>query len=157
MGILAAYYALTAETYQELESSAQGYRLDWDDIEELIEEELEESLPDDAILDIDKMWDLAHFILTGQGVTPEQLPELDGCHLSIGSQVVLGIRYCSEDPLIGLSGPGDVQRLSTYLQGLPLEQLIDERFDMTVCQKAGLYPDIWAYDEEYEEIKDILS
>ncbi|MDU1131022.1 MAG: DUF1877 family protein, partial [Veillonella sp.] len=29
-----------------------------------------------------------------------------------------------------------------------------ESFDMTACKEAELYPNIWDYDEEEEEIKD---
>lgn len=31
-----------------------------------------------------------------------------------------------------------------------------ESFDMAACKEAELYPDIWDYDEEDEEIKDEL-
>ena len=63
-----------------------------------------------------------------------------------------------------------VEELSDYLAYTEHDKLADivaaleqfdmeealESFDMAACKEAELYPDIWDYDEEEEEIKDEL-
>lgn len=157
MGMLAGYYAVSETDYQQLLQSAQAGDMDLEYFYDLTED----GLSDDAILDIDKMWDVAHFILTGQGVTAyfqDMVPEAGNHHASEGSRVVLGSSLWLEETVIGTSSPEEVKALAAYLEVLNPEKLVEERFSMEACQEADLYPSIWDYDEESDEIKDdILS
>lgn len=157
MGMLAGYYAISEKDYLHLLQSAQAGDVDLDYFYDLTED----NLSDEAILDIDKMWDVAHFILTGQGVIAyfqDMVPEEGDPHASQGSRVVLGSSYWLEEPVVGGTSPEAVKGLADYLDALDIEGLVAERFSMAACQEADLYPSIWTYEEEVDEIKDdILS
>ena len=79
----------------------------------------------DILLDIDKMWDALVFVMTGFSSS----------------------EFLDDNPL-----------REAVLGVTPLEEFDMDRaladFSMEACKKADLYPDIWDYLEEEEEIKD---
>jgi len=82
----------------------------------------------DILLDIDKMWDALIFVLTGFSSSEF----LDDNPLR---EAVLGV---------------------TALESFDMHRALED-FSMEACKKADLYPNIWDYLEEEEEIKDDIS
>ena len=121
MGLIANYSCLSDANLKELKAMGS-------EEEEILESVEEWNDDDELLLDIDKMWDVLHFVLTGVSTDHKD----DNNPLS---QAVLGITA--------------VEELSDYLA-------YTESFDMAACKEAELYPNIWDYDEEEEEIKDEL-
>ena len=75
-------------------------------------------------------------------------------------QIKYGFDYYHKDDV----RPKSVVEVSEYdkladivaaLEQFDMEQALDS-FDMAACKEAELYPNIWDYDEEEEEIKDEL-
>ena len=140
MGLIANYNCISDKSLKEL----KGLGSSEEDLFETVEAWSDE---DDLLLDIDKMWDVLHFVLTAVSTDHKD----DNNPLS---QAVLGIT--------------DVEELSDYLAYTEYDKLADivaaldqfdmeealESFDMAACKEAELYPNIWDYDEEEEEIKD---
>ena len=103
----------------------------------------------DILLDIDKMWDVLHFVLTGVGTDHKD----DNNPLS---QAVLGITAVEEiSDYLAYTEHDKLADIVAALEQFDMEEAL-ESFDMAACKEAELYPDIWDYDEEEEEIKDEL-
>ena len=99
------------------------------------------------LLDIDKMWDVLHFVLTGVGADHR----IDDNPLS---QAVLGAMPIEElSDYMAYTEYTKIADIVVALEQFDMEQAL-ESFDMTACKEAELYPNIWDYDEEEEEIKD---
>lgn len=99
------------------------------------------------LLDIDKMWDVLHFVLTGVGADHR----IDDNPLS---QAVLGAMPIEElSDYMAYTEYTKIADIVVALEQFDMEQAL-ESFDMTACKEAELYPNIWDYDEEEEEIID---
>lgn len=101
----------------------------------------------DILIDIDKMWDALVFVLTGFSSS----------------------EFLNDNPLreavLGVTPLENVSEYISYTQHSKIAEIVQalENFDMDgalidfsmeACKKADLYPDIWDYLEEEEEIKD---
>ena len=116
-----------------------------DDVEEAQENENLE------ICDIDKMWDALHFLLTGKSAN-EPIED------NLISEAIVGQFNISGEEIeefISETKTDRVKEIAKALQELDFETYID-KFDMSAFRQNDIYPDIWEYEEEADEIKDDL-
>ena len=116
-----------------------------DDVEELQESE------DIEICDIDKMWDALHFLLTGKSASEPIEDDL------ISEAIVGQFNISGEEIEEFISGTKTdrVKEIAKALQELNFETYID-KFDMSAFSQNDIYPNIWGYEDEADEIKDDL-
>ena len=139
MGLIANYSYLSDENLKELKSLGSS--------EEDIIDSVEDWSEEDVLLDIDKMWDVLHFVLTGVGTEHR----IDDNPLS---QAVLGVTPIEDiSEYMAYTEHSQIADIVAALEQFDMDQAL-ESFDMTACKEAELYPNIWDYDEEEEEIKD---
>ena len=140
MGLIANYNCVSDKNLKELKSLGS--------LEEELFETVEEwSDEDELLLDIDKMWDVLHFVLTG--VSANHI--IDDNPLS---QAVLGVTSIEDlSEYMAYTEHSKIVDILAALEQFDIEQAL-ESFDMKACKEAELYPNIWDYDEEEEEIKD---
>ena len=140
MGLIANYNCINDESLKEL----KGLGSSEEDLFETVEEWSDE---DELLLDIDKMWDVLHFVLTGVGTDHK-----DGKNPL--SQAVLGVMAVEDiSDYVAYTEHNHLANIVAALDQFDIESAL-ESFDMTACKEAELYPNIWDYDEEEEEIKD---
>ena len=142
MGMCAIYQEVKKEDFKKL--------LESDDFFETIEE-LEEK-GGTALCDIDKMWDALHFLLNGLSALYGDPQD------NILSEFIIGSK-CFDD---------DSEEFARYIPTERVDEIADKLneidfqdylkdFDMNNFAENGIYPDIWSYDEEREEIMEELS
>ena len=142
MGMYAMYQEVKEEDFKKL--------LESDDFFETIEEFEEKDGTE--LCDIDKMWDALHFLINGisaiYGATED----------NILSEFIIGSenfndeseefqRYIPTERVIEIAKKLNEINFQDYLKN----------FDMTNFAENGIYPDIWDYTEEKEEIMEELS
>lgn len=114
-------------------------------------EELQETKEPD-LCDIDKMWDALHFLLTGKSASEpiENDP--------ISEAVVGQFSISGEDIEEFIAGTlaERVKVIAEALQGLDFS-IYAEKFNMQSFAEHDIYPNIWSYDEEAEEILDDMQ
>ena len=116
-------------------------------------DDMEEAQDDEnlEICDIDKMWDALHFLLTGKSA-------LESIKDNLISEAIVGqFNISGEEIEEFISGTKSdrVKEIAKALQELDFETYID-KFDMSVFHQNDIYPDIWEYAEEADEIKNEL-
>lgn len=116
-------------------------------------DDMEEAQDDEnlEICDIDKMWDALHFLLTGKSA-------LESIKDKLISEAIVGqFNISGEEIEEFISGTKSdrVKEIAKALQELDFETYID-KFDMSAFRQNDIYPDIWGYEEEADEIKDEL-
>ena len=142
MGLIANYTCVSDANLKEL----KGLGSSEEDLFETVEEWSDE---DEFLLDIDKMWDALHFVLTGVGTDHKD----DKNPLS---QAVLGVMAVEDiSDYVAYTEHNHLANIVAALEQFDIENAL-ESFDMAACKEAELYPNIWDYDEEEEEIKDEL-
>lgn len=142
MGLIANYTCVSDANLKEL----RGLGSSEEDLFETVEEWSDE---DEFLLDIDKMWDVLHFVLTGVGADHR----IDDNPLS---QAVLGVTSIEDlSDYMAYTEHSQIADIVAALEQFDMEQAL-ESFDMKACKEAELYPNIWDYDEEEEEIIDEL-
>ena len=140
MGLIANYTCVSDAILKEL----RGLGSSEEDLFETVEEWSDE---DEFLLDIDKMWDGLHFVLTGVGADHR----IDDNPLS---QAVLGVTSIENlSEYMAYTERSKIADILAALEQFDMEQAL-ESFDMKACKEAELYPNIWDYDEEEEEIID---
>ena len=101
----------------------------------------------EIFLDIDKMWDALVFVLTGFSSSEF----LDDNPLR---EAVLGVTPLEDvSEYIAYTEKSRIAAISQALEEFDMDKALKD-FSMEACKKADLYPDIWDYLEEEEEIKD---
>lgn len=140
MGMIANYQYLPDDKLKQIKLLSN----EENDLLDLAEDYAEEY---EIFLDIDKMWDALVFVLTGFSSS----------------------EFLDDNPLreavLGVTPLEDVSEYITYTEKTKIAEIVEalESFDMDramtdfsmeACKKADLYPDIWDYLEEEEEIKD---
>lgn len=137
MGMIANYQQTTDKELETFKSSKELY----EDIEELQENE------DLDICDIDKMWDALHFLLTGKSAS-------EPIENNLISEAIVGQFNISgedvEDFIAGIQADR-VQEIAKALQELNFEEYVG-KFNMSDFAKNDIYPDIWGYEDEADEI-----
>ena len=142
MGMYAMYQEVKEEDFKKL--------LESDDFFETIED-LEEK-DGTELCDIDKMWDALHFLLNGLSALYGDPQD------NILSEFIIGSK-CFDD---------DSEEFKRYIPTERVAEIADKLneidfqdylkdFDMNKFAKNGIYPDIWDYTEEKEEIMEELS
>ena len=138
MGLIANYSCLSDVNLKELKAMGS-------EEEEILESVEEWNDDDELLLDIDKMWDVLHFVLTGVGTEHR----IDDNPLS---QAVLGVTPIEDiSEYMAYTEHSQIADIVTALDEFDIEQAL-ETFDMMACKEAELYPNIWDYDDEKDEI-----
>ena len=140
MGIIANYQYLNDTNLQELKS----FYAEEDDIFEEVEDWNDEA---EILLDIDKMWDALHFVLTGVScIEPIKNNPL--------SEAVVGVFSIDGiEEYISYIEKSRIKDIVFALDNFDIEKAL-ETFSMEECKEAELYPNIWGYEEETDEIKE---
>ena len=140
MGIIANYQYLSDNNLQELKS----FYAEEDDIFEEVEDWNDEA---EILLDIDKMWDALHFVLTGVScIEPIKNNPL--------SEAVVGVFSIDGiEEYISYIEKSRIKDIVFALDNFDIEKAL-ETFNMEECKEAELYPNIWGYEEETDEIKE---
>lgn len=140
MGIIANYQYLSDANLQELKS----FYAEEDDIFEEVEDWNDEA---EILLDIDKMWDALHFVLTGVSC-------IEAIKNNPLSEAVVGVFSIDGiEEYISYIEKSRIKDIVLALDNFDIEKAL-ETFSMEECKEAELYPDIWDYEEETDEIKE---
>jgi len=143
MGMIANYQYLSNENLNEM----KHFNGEEDEIFEEVEDWNEEA---EILLDIDKMWDVLHFVLTG-------VSSCDPIENNPLSEAVVGVRPLEgQDGFVAYTEKERVAEILAALEAFDMEQAM-ATFSMDACKKAELYPDIWDYDDEEELVKEEIS
>ena len=139
MGMCAVYQEVKKDDFKKL--------LESNDLFETLEE-LEEK-DGTELCDIDKMWNAIFFLLTGEPYSSED---------SLFNELIFGsenfddeseevARYIPTERVIDIAKKLNETNFQDYLKN----------FDMNKFKENNIYPDIWDYTEEKEEIMEELS
>ena len=140
MGMIANYQYLPDDKLKQIKGlSNQG-----DDLLDFAEDSADSH---DILIDIDKMWDALVFVMTGFSSSEF----LDDNPLR---EAVLGVTPLEEvSEYIAYTEKNKIAEIVKALESFDMHRALAD-FSMEACKKADLYPDIWDYLEEEEEIKD---
>ena len=140
MGMIANYQYLPDDELKQIKLLSNEEE-DLLDLEEDYAEEYE------IFLDIDKMWDALVFVLTGFSSSEF----LDDNPLR---EAVLGVTPLEDvSDYIAYTEKNKIADIVEALESFDMDRAMAD-FSMEACKKADLYPNIWDYLEEEEEIKD---
>ena len=140
MGIIANYRYLSDN---ELSQIMRDFRKE----EELLDLVEDYSEGNDTLIDIDKMWDALLFVMTG--FSSSEFMDDDPLR-----EAVLGVTPLENvSEYIAYTEHSKIAEIVQALENFDMDRAL-ANFSMEACKKADLYPDIWDYLEEEEEIKD---
>lgn len=139
MGMIANYQLITDEQLKTLKENEN----DEDELYDLVEEWNEDA---DLLLDIDKMWEVLHFVFTGKAVSEELEKDIFG-------MAVLGEEVLDTEDFIAYTDKVKIQEICEALEAFDFESAM-ANFSMQKCKEANLYPNIWDPDDE-EELADL--
>ena len=140
MGMIANYQYLPDNELEQIKALSNQE----DDLLDFAEDSADTH---DIIIDIDKMWDALLFVMTGFSSSEF----LDDNPLR---EAVLGVTPLEDvSEYIAYTEKSRIAAISQALEGFNIDRAM-ANFSMEACKKADLYPDIWDYLEEEEEIKD---
>ena len=140
MGMIANYQYLPDDKLKQIKLLSN----EEEDLLDLAEDYAEEY---EIFLDIDKMWDAVVFVMTGFSSSEF----LDDNPLR---EAVLGVTPLEDvSEYIAYTEKSRIVAISQALEEFDMDSAM-ANFSMEACKKADLYPDIWDYLEEEEEIKD---
>ena len=140
MGMIANYQYLPDDKLKQIKLLSN----DEEDLMDTAEDYAEEY---EIFLDIDKMWDALVFVMTGFS-SSEFLDDnpLRGA--------VLGVTPLEDvSEYIAYTEKNKIADIVEALESFDIDRAMAD-FSMEACKKADLYPNIWDYLEEEEEIKD---
>ena len=141
MGMAACYQMVDTEMVNTLQDMTA------DEVFEVIEE-LQEM--DEMVLDIDKLWDGLHFLLTK--VTASE--PLEGNPLS---EAIVGVKNFSDEEdadFIAYILPESVLTIMNELGRFDIDGAI-EGFQPKEFAQAGIYPNIWMHEDKEELEKEL--
>ena len=142
MGMIANYQYLPDDKLKQIKLLSN----EEDDLLDLAEDYAEEY---EIFLDIDKMWDAMVFVLTGFSSSEF----LDDNPLR---EAVLGVTPLEEvSEYIAYTEKNKIAEIIEALESFDMDRAMAD-FSMEACKKADLYPDIWDYLEDEEEIKSFI-
>ena len=140
MGMIANYQYLPDDELEQIKALSNQE----DDLLDFAEDSADTH---DIIIDIDKMWDALLFFMTGFSSSEF----LDDNPLR---EAVLGVTPLEDvSEYIAYTEKSRIAVISQALEEFDMDKALKD-FSMEACKKADLYPDIWDYLEEEEEIKD---
>ena len=142
MGMCAIYQEVKKEDFKKLLESDNFFET----IEELEEKDGTE------LCDIDKMWDALHFLLNGLSALYGDPQD------NILSEFIIGSKCFDDDSeeFARYIPTERVAEIANKLNEIDFQDYLKD-FDMNKFAENGIYPDIWEYDEEREEIMEELS
>ena len=141
MGLRANYQYLGDKELEALERFDNE-----EDIFETVEDRNEEA---EILLDIDKNWDLLHYMLTGVSAS-------DPIWEDPLSEAVVGVTSIKKiEDFIAYTKKDRVKDILKALEDFDMESAL-ESFSLEEGKEADLYPNIWDYEEEEDEIKEDL-
>ena len=128
MGLIANYQLVNDQELEKIMDPDLDPEELLEDLEELAEEQ-------EVFLDIDKMWDVLHFVLTG--VSSDEPPADNPL-----SEAIVGVISAEDmDDYVAVTEKDRVAEILSALKSF-------NKFDMEACKEAGLYPNIWDKDDE---------
>jgi len=140
MGMIANYQYLSDNELEQIKALSNQE----DDLLDFAEDSADSH---DILIDIDKMWDALLFVMTGFSSSEF----LDDNPLR---EAVLGVTPLEDvSEYIAYTEKSRIAAISQALEEFDMDNALKD-FSMEACKKADLYPDIWDYLEEEEEIKD---
>ena len=140
MGIIANYRYLSDN---ELSQIMRDFRKE----EELLDLVEDYSEGNDTLIDIDKMWDALLFVMTG--FSSSEFMDDDPLR-----EAVLGVTPLENvSEYIAYTEHSKIAEIVQALENFDMDRALAD-FSMEACKKEDLYPDIWDYLDEEEEIKD---
>lgn len=140
MGMIANYQYLQDKELEQI----KGLSNQEDDLLDFAEDSADTH---DILIDIDKMWDALLFVMTGFSSSEF----LDDNPLR---EAVLGVTPLEDvSEYIAYTEKSRIAAISQALEEFDMDKVLKD-FSMEACKKADLYPDIWDYLEEEDEIKD---
>ena len=140
MGMIANYQYLSDNELSQIKrySCQEEYLLD------LVEDYPEGN---DTLIDIDKMWDALLFVMTG--FSSSEFMDDDPLR-----EAVLGVTPLENvSEYVAYTEHSKIAEIVQALENFDMDRALAD-FSMEACKKADLYPDIWDYLDEEEEIKD---
>ena len=140
MGMIANYQYLPDDELEQIKALSNQE----DDLLDFAEDSADSH---DILLDIDKMWDVLVFVMTGFSSSEF----LDDNPLR---EAVLGVTPLEDvSEYIAYTEKSRIAAIRQALEEFDMDSAM-ANFSMKACKKADLYPNIWDYLEEEEEIKD---
>ena len=139
MGMIANYQYLSDNELSQI----KRYSCQEEDLLDLVEDYPEGN---DTLIDIDKMWDVLLFVMTG--FSSSEFMDDDPLR-----EAVLGVTPLENvSEYIAYTEHSKIAEIVQALENFDMDRAL-ANFSMEACKKADLYPDIWDYLDE-EEIKD---
>ena len=140
MGMIANYQYLSDNELSQI----KWYSCQEEDLLDLVEDYPEGN---DTLIDIDKMWDALLFVMTG--FSSSEFMDDDPLR-----EAVLGVTPLENvSEYIAYTEHSKIAEIVQALENFDMDRALAD-FSMESCKKADLYPDIWDYLDEEEEIKD---
>ena len=140
MGMIANYQYLSDNELEQIKALSNQE----DDLLDFAEDSADSH---DILIDIDKMWDALLFVMTGFSSSEF----LDDNPLR---EAVLGVTPLEDvSDYIAYTEKNKIADIVEALESFDMDRAMAD-FSMEACKKADLYPNIWDYLEEEEEIKD---
>ncbi|EIC78788.1 YfbM family protein [Streptococcus oralis] len=140
MGMIANYQYLSDNELSQI----KRYSCQEEDLLDLVEDYPEGN---DTLIDIDKMWDALFFVMTG--FSSSEFMDDDPLR-----EAVLGVTPLENvSEYIAYTEHSKIAEIVQALENFDMDRALAD-FSMEACKKADLYPDIWDYLDEEEEIKD---
>ena len=140
MGMIANYQYLPDNELEQI----KGLSNQEDDLLDFSEDSTDSH---DILIDIDKMWDALLFVMTGFSSSEF----LDDNPLR---EAVLGVTPLEDvSEYIAYTEKSRIAAISQALEEFGMDKALKD-FSMEACKKTDLYPNIWDYLEEEDEIKD---
>lgn len=140
MGMIANYQYLSDNELSQM----KRYSCQEEDLLDLVEDYPEGN---DTLIDVDKMWDALLFVMTGFSCSEF----MDDYPLR---EAVLGVTPLENvSEYMAYTEHSKIAEIVQALENFDMDRALAD-FSMEACKKADLYPDIWDYLDEDEEIKD---
>ena len=140
MGMIANYQYLSDNELSQI----KRYSCQEEDLLDIVDDDPEGN---DTLIDIDKMWDALLFVMTG--FSSSEFMDDDPLR-----EAVLGVTSLENvSEYIAYTEHSKIAEIVQALEDFDMDRALAD-FSMEACRKADLYPNIWDYLEEEEEIKD---
>ena len=140
MGMIANYQYLSDNELSQI----KRYSCQEEDLLDIVDDDPEGN---DTLIDIDKMWDALLFVMTG--FSSSEFMDDDPLR-----EAVLGVTPLENvSEYIAYTEQSKIAEIVQALENFDMDRALAD-FSMEACRKADLYPNIWDYLEEEEEIKD---
>ena len=142
MGIIANYQYLSNRNLKEM-------KLFYNEEVEDIEDDKDGNDDIEIQLDMDKMWDAMHFVLTGVGKD-------DAIENNPLSEAVFGVNSIkNSEEYIAYTQKSKVKDIVLALEDFDIEKAL-ENLSMSRFKKVNIYPNIWDYEEDADKIREEL-